>query len=453
MKPRQTQKQPLAARVASATFLIYFFFIFFGTSMPFKERSQDIDDITTSNALNQVAFSSLFVLSVISMVPKRRSVLKVLRQEKFLTLFLVWCLLSVLWSAFPMIAFKRLFQIICTVTVSLALLVHRDGNATAMRHFKVLLVLYLVLSYASIAAIPGAIDPDHGTWRGLSHSKNGLGQLAVISAIIWFYALRYPQRPFGRKVSFMMLVASIGLLLGGHSMTSILTLACLVVIGLALAVDEVFRRLRVGHAFSAVTVGGVMVCLIAFYLFAPDIIATSPELVGKDSSFTGRTDLWLDILDEAYKNIWIGCGFSSFWVVDNPSVLGLFKIYIWLPNEAHNGYLDILNETGIVGLALVLLIIGFYFRHLGGSSGSEAWKWFVIAAVIINIQESTLFRQNLLTGVMFIFGYLALFANRLHTPEAPPPAEPPEEPEPEVIDERAQLEAELEAELVALEAS
>ena len=72
--------------------------------------------------------------------------------------------------------------------------------------------------------------------------------------------------------------------------------------------------------------------------------------------------------------------------------------------------LDILNETGLVGLAIFFAMVVYYLRHLLSIEKFFIWKWFFIAALIINFQETTLFRPNIFTGVIFVFSYLALYA-------------------------------------------
>ena len=97
--------------------------------------------------------------------------------------------------------------------------------------------------------------------------------------------------------------------------------------------------------------------LISVLIF-PDIFNTLPSLIGKDITFTGRTYLWAAIWEVIKKHILIGCGFQGYWVISNKDLLELYKNFVWLPNQAHNGYLDILNEIGIVGLVL-FAISGF----------------------------------------------------------------------------------------------
>ncbi len=83
---------------------------------------------------------------------------------------------------------------------------------------------------------------------------------------------------------------------------------------------------------------------------------------GKDLTLTGRTELWADIFRIAKTHLLFGCGFQGFWVVDALNIQALYQVYVWIPIQAHNGYLDILNETGLVGLTLFIIAVINFFR-------------------------------------------------------------------------------------------
>ncbi len=400
------------SKIVKFVFLIYLFFIFFGTSMPFRERATSVDDVATSNIMNQIIFTFLFLMSCALLIPKRKEVVQVIKIEKFLTLFLIWCVFSILWSNYPIVSFKRLFQLISSVMVILSFLLYIKPGDESLRYFKLILYLYIPLSFLSILFIPGAIDPVHLTWRGLSVGKNYLGQVAVVSIIIWAYAIKKDSWK-GRTLSVMMLILSIVLLFGAWSMTSILTFAILLCLFLMLSIDRKFKLLGVGKTFFVTVMISVVIIAISIYYLGYDIIVSSFRNIGKDITFTGRTDLWIDLLKIAKPYLHLGYGYGSFWVIqyDNVDLMNLYEKYIWLPNEAHLGYLDILIETGFVGLILFILMITFYFINLITRKKQPFGLWLMIAILILNLQESTIFFPKILTGELFIFSYLVLYAD------------------------------------------
>lgn len=375
--------------------------------MPFRERITDVEDIGTSSIVNQVVFTFLFVASCFSLLPKVKDVISFVRREKFLFLFLSWCLFSVAWSDHSFVSIKRLFRDLTVLTVCLAVLLHSNSSNELLKFFKYILFICIILTVLSIALVPAATD-QHGYWRGLTMHKNQLGQICLLSSILWFCAMRF-GRYWNRLLCLLMVLLSVVLLFGSNSMTSILTLLLLIIFGILLYISNISRQFGVGLLYSFFMMISFLGIVGATIFWTQDITSSFFDAIGKDSTFTGRTDLWADIFYEETKNhLFHGCGFGGFWVVDNPNLLEIYEVYNWLPNEAHNGYFDILNETGVIGLILVLIMIFSYFINLVKLKKPHPWKWFFVAPLILNLQESTLFRHGILTGVFFIFAYLAL---------------------------------------------
>jgi O-antigen ligase len=97
----------------------------------------------------------------------------------------------------------------------------------------------------------------------------------------------------------------------------------------------------------------------------------------------------------------------------------LYKEFPWFPNQAHLGYLDIFNETGLIGLLLFVFMVFSYFLNLLKVGKAHFWKWFVICVLLLNFSESTFITPHKLTGVLFIYSYLALFTDYLKLDKSP----------------------------------
>ena len=409
--------------IAKVAFLAYLFFTFFGTSMPFRDRATSVDEVGTSNIVNQIAFTALFIIGSACLYPKRRQLFQLIKKEKFLTMFIAWCLLSIAWSDYKFVSFKRWFQIISSVTVILSFLLHVDSSHKSISYFKAILYLYIPLTLLSVFVIPGAIDPVHHTWRGLTVGKNYLGQAAVVSIIIWAYSLKRGSLKL-KILNFSMLIFSIAILLGSFSMTSILTFVALSFLFALSSIDRFFKPLAIGRTFSAIVILASIVIVISIYYLGSDLMASSFESIGKDMTFTGRTELWIDLLKITKDRLLYGAGYGGFWVIryDNPDLMVLYQKYVWLPNETHLGYLDILIDTGFVGLSFFFLMVLRYFKNLIELKKSPLGLWLLIAALTLNLQESTLFFTRVLTGELFLFAYLALYAESIKIDESLSPA-------------------------------
>src|SRR6059036_3515057 len=221
------RERSLAEKVSRTSFFLYFLFVLVGTA-PFQDTVTDVADVATSNPINQIVDSLIPFISILCLVPQRKKLFSLIRQEKYLTLFLVWCLATILWSDFPFNSFKLWVRLIGSTTVILALFLNVKSPDEALRYLKAALVIYIPISLVAIAVVPAATQFEFAVpaWRGLAMSKNVLGQISFISTFIWAFtiSIRSGKKRLG---SWLFLFASLILLLGSRSTTALIILLSL----------------------------------------------------------------------------------------------------------------------------------------------------------------------------------------------------------------------------------
>jgi len=84
------------------------------------------------------------------------------------------------------------------------------------------------------------------------------------------------------------------------------------------------------------------------------------DSVNTDDPTTGRSHFWSVTLDIIKAHPWIGTGLGAFGVVytQYDSRSGLFRL-----EQAHNDYLQILSDGGVIGAALALVFVIILFRR------------------------------------------------------------------------------------------
>ena len=88
------------------------------------------------------------------------------------------------------------------------------------------------------------------------------------------------------------------------------------------------------------------------------LLLTHPDeilgLLGRNTTLTGRTALWTVVLVFIAQRPWLGYGYQAFWFgqEDTGDVVDLAG---WTAGTAHNGFLDLAMNLGLVGLGLFLL--------------------------------------------------------------------------------------------------
>ena len=133
-------------KIAIFAFMLQLFVMFFGTGIPFQASNKDTLMSGGGNIVNQIVYSLLFFLSMISLFVRRLDALEIIKREKFLTIFLIWCLLSTVWSYSPIETAKRFFRILTGCTVILSLLVHTTSTKEILKIIKPILYLYVFTS-------------------------------------------------------------------------------------------------------------------------------------------------------------------------------------------------------------------------------------------------------------------------------------------------------------------
>jgi O-antigen ligase len=116
--------------------------------------------------------------------------------------------------------------------------------------------------------------------------------------------------------------------------------------------------------------------------------------IGRDASFTGRTEIW-KMIGEQHINPVLGCGYLSFWdglAAREYREEGGTEIV-----STHNGYLEVYVDGGAVGCLLLAILLITAFRNIireltGGSAWNVACLMFLIAFLIYNYLESAFFR-------------------------------------------------------------
>jgi O-antigen ligase len=193
--------------------------------------------------------------------------------------------------------------------------------------------------------------------------KNTAGQVAVMAAICWyFFAFRY-QWTLNRLLILAASAFFYLLILATGSKTGS-ALAFLVMGWCTLWAVTV----RKGAAVGAICwIGfGLAAAGVTGILMGSGVTATEvgTALFG-DLTFTGRLPLWEVIWDQIQQHYWLGYGFGAFWDVNGlDNSFGLARSVGWLGvvGQAHNGYLDLFLQIGLVGLGLALFSLLWCIR-------------------------------------------------------------------------------------------
>jgi O-antigen ligase len=286
---------------------------------------------------------------------------------------------------------------------------------------------YILLTF-SIVAIKWC--PDIGRrydeWSGLavnvgiSQSKNTLGCVCLILGVffVWFFVKTWRTEKSRARRDELRLLAGLllmdaYLLRKSHDATATLCFA------MALAVIFLTGRRWLNKKLIGLYVFAVLVALgVAELTFG--IFERMGDVTGHESTLMGRMELWRQCLAMDTNPI-LGVGFESFWLGDRLHLLKEGRP--WQPNEAHNGYLEIYLNLGLVGLLMLFGLLIATFRKISLELFQKPY-WarfelgFLTALVFYNLTEATFKGLSLPWFIFF------LVAVKYPTVEYEPAAEP-----------------------------
>jgi O-antigen ligase len=345
--------------------------------------------------LDRNVFAALLVLGVFVLLSRARKV-ALLRGNLLLVLFFAYCAMSILWSDYPGVAFKRWVKGLGDVVMILVVLTEHDPPAAIKQLFVRVAFVFAPLSLLFIRYY-GDLGRYYDRWEGtvmysgVAVDKNMLGMACLVFGIaLSWQLLQELSAPRGHKrrgivfAHCTVLAMLVWLLVVSSSMTA---LGCFVLAsGLMFATNlpGIARRPVIIHLMVA----GVL-CAVFLTLFA-DIGGLLLTQMGRDPTLTGRTDLWSAVLTYT-TNPMFGTGFESFWL--GPRLEELWGRFGWQPNQAHNGYLETYLNLGWVGVCLLAFIVIFGYRRIldllrYDPAGGQLRLAFFVVVIAYNFTEA-----------------------------------------------------------------
>jgi exopolysaccharide production protein ExoQ len=369
-------------------------------SLGFSAPKESADSYIEGSPFDRIVFLALIAGGVVVLLRRRLAWQQVIRENKWLFAFFLYLGISVLWSDYPFVSFKRWTKDLGNVVMVLVVLSDPQPLAAVRAVLAGCSYALIVLSIVFIKYFPDIGRYfDRSTWEyhfgGVATDKNMLGWSLFMSAVFlawnWFHLRKREPRPMRLLLTYPLLL--LGILWLFHAANSSTGLGCsLLAIGILLALKLPAIRFRVPQL-------GWYLGIIVVFLALFDAVFGLRELIvtglGRDLTLTGRTDIWALVLKEKVNPL-IGTGFYSFWLGDRSDRLS--QHFFFRLNEAHDGYLETYLNSGWIGLILLvifLLAAGKRIKnHLAaGDEYADLRLALLISIAFYNVTESAFNRM------------------------------------------------------------
>jgi exopolysaccharide production protein ExoQ len=357
--------------------------------------------------VDSLVFFILIFAAFVALARRRLNWSVVISENWPIFLFYGFLLISVVWANSPLISFKRWFKEFGNIAVLLVILTDPRPQQALRAVFVRCACLLLPLSLVFIRYFPslGRFYSRHGggEMTGVTTQKNSLGVLVLVCGLVLLWdwlELRKEQRSskamrLETKIHFGLLLLALYLLHLSDSKTS--TVCLFFGAAIILATRLPFFR-KQPHLLGVVALAVVL----TFWILDETVGIKENVVVGlgRDMTFTGRTDVWRELLS-LHTDPLLGVGFMSFW--DDKSLQS--QLPEWIAHSAHNGYLEEYLAGGLVGiffLTVMLLCTGWRINKAVGRDGDYGAVRLAIFSVFLieNYSESNI---ACMTPIGFLF--------------------------------------------------
>lgn len=318
--------------------------------------------------LDAAVFGALLAGGLVVLVRRGKKTSAFLAANGPIVIYFLYCLASVLWSPFHEVALKRWTKAVGDPVMMLVLATDPQPMAALKRLYSRIGFILLPLSVVLIryTDIGRAYDPSGSPMNtGVTLNKNNLGLIVLLISLGTLWHIRSllmhketPDRTRHLIAQCTLFAFGMALFQMAHCATAI---ACFV-LGAGLLLVTGLRAIRRKpsrvHALCLATalIGG-----ITLFLGGESVVTGA---LGRASDLTGRTDIWKASLAAADSSL-LGTGFESFWNANVGKVAAGLRGYWHIYNlvSAHNGYIEVYLDLGLIGVCLIGIILIGGYRH------------------------------------------------------------------------------------------
>jgi len=235
--------------------------------------------------------------------------------------------------------------------------------------------------------------------KGVFVQKNTLGQVSLLTLLFSVFVF-VSNTAWVQKLSVALFAVAFWLLFLSTSMTSNLLIPTGIASALAVVVIGRYQR-------------GWLIVIGLGVLFSVLLVINWSEFfdyIGKSTTFTGRTNHWFEYGQLIEQRMVMGHGYGAY--PDSES--------FWLVMGAHNGYIELTYQTGVVGLSIFLMIIGLALRSWWGIVKEKKLVFdvsflfsYMIIYLVANLVETYTMHRSGMYWPLFIYASLQLtFLNK-----------------------------------------
>ena len=394
----------------------------------FFDYRVDIVEATKSEALfNTLTWGFFAAASAWLVFSRVHTGLRVLRcTSPWFIALLLYAMCSVAWSIDSGASLRRLFHLVVILFACLAVTIYGSRERRFQEVARPVITFFLLgslifgLVAPDLAIEPPSFPHTEYYWGGLTIGKNALGAIASTGAILWLHGWASREvKPLAAAGGVALSVLLIALARAATYMLATGLVCALMLLML--------RSSRGNRRYMPYVVGLLVAVTILYGLVVLDVVpgldailTPLTALTGRDRSFTNRGLIWQIAREHISLNPMMGTGYGAFWanVVPGTPAYDFFVPRMFFnPGECHDGYLEIINDLGYLGLLLLFgylatylvaalrllktnyaqatLYLGVLFQQILSGLSESNWLWLDAEMLIFTLATLCLARHRL----------------------------------------------------------
>ncbi|MFZ3202051.1 MAG: O-antigen ligase family protein [Candidatus Acidiferrales bacterium] len=370
-----------------------------------------VDD---GNPMDRVVFFGLILIAILILIFRSVRWSDFVVRNFALVAYLAFALISVSWSDFPFVSFKRWFRDLGDYMMILVVLSDprcSEAMRTVLRRLYYFLISLSVLLLKYYPERSRFFDPWTGIAEnsGVGTSKNMLGSLCMLSGIFffWDFVTRFSKRKEKQTKRILLVDAAfIAMILWLLNLSSSETSHVCLAIGCAVVAIVSSKWGRRHPVFLKLMIPA----FFAFYLILAYGFGLQGEMthqLGRNADLTGRTNIWNAVLS-VHTNPLVGTGYETFWLGPRRDIVGQLS---GQTQEAHNGYIEVYINLGIMGLIFMGGVLISTYRKLCASlnqySSLVALAWGLSSITLFYNMTEAAFKASFMC-LTFLWGTIVV---------------------------------------------
>jgi exopolysaccharide production protein ExoQ len=321
----------------------------------------------------------------------------IIRNNVWVTLLFLYCGISIIWSDVPRASLNAWIKVMVFPMMALIIITEKNPLESLKTVFKRTTYVLIPLSIVLIKYYPAygrSYSPFTGVpfYGGVTTYKNGLGVLCMITGLFFAWDIINMFRDKTARLSktpLLINIALIGMIIWLLIMASSATAIASFIVGVGILIALELTIIKSNLKYLSVII--FVVLFLALLSFSFGIFEGLVSSLGRDTTLTGRTVIWERVLGMGSNPI-IGTGYSSFWLGERGEFL--LDLNWQRLTQAHNGYIEVYLNLGLIGLGLLVLMIIKTYKNsentlLTDFQYGKLQLMYITVFLLTNITEAT----------------------------------------------------------------